>query len=582
MVDSLKRLITRSKALLSVLLLVVGALFGTWKPAMAFSGGTGTPSDPYRIETCSEFTDIANDLSASYELVSWIDCTSISLAPIGDSINPFTGTINGNGNTITNATINSVSGNAGLFGYTDGATIENIRLVDSSITGNSAVGAFVGYAGGTDLSRLSAYNTTVSAPSGTIGGLVGTLGGSTMSESFAEDITVSSGGATVGGLVGWLVGPSSLSNSYVMGVVDGPTDVGGVVGLLGVGPSIVSTTYADVTFIDAGSDVVGDIQMGGMTSANFMASAPYLSNNLQSPLDSWDFDTIWYVRTANYPGIRPTDLSMLCNAPSSTDTSITGSCTSLPDDLQTPLTWEIQYKPDVKSDWIVRPGQTADIFSDTVNGLVPGTDYILKFRHTSVLGVSPWGTMTITTTGPSDSDGDGVINIDEAYSPNNGDANNDATSDYLQANVTSIYNSTTLQYATVHTSCNDNFNVQIGMESSGSQADSMFDYPNGLVSFVGRGCGTGATVNVVVYFYGINADTLVLRKHSTNGYIAVPATLSDVTIGGQSAVKAMYNVVDGGNLDDDGIADGNIVDPVGLAQAIVGAPNTGLRPVFIK
>jgi len=69
-----------------------------------------------------------------------------------------------------------------------------------------------------------------------------------------------------------------------------------------------------------------------------------------------------------------------------------------------------------------------------------------------------------------------------------------------------------------------------------------------------------------------------VRKSTGSGtYTTVSgATFSAVTIGGQSALKVVYQVTDGSSLDDDGAADGNITDPAGPAVLVVGVPNTGL------
>ena len=51
---------------------------------------------------------------------------------------PFTGTFNGNSYTISNLYIDIPSTNdVGLFGYTSGATIENVGLINVNITGEN-------------------------------------------------------------------------------------------------------------------------------------------------------------------------------------------------------------------------------------------------------------------------------------------------------------------------------------------------------------------------------------------------------------------------------------------------------------
>ena len=70
----------------------------------------------------------------------------------------------------------------------------------------------------------------------------------------------------------------------------------------------------------------------------------------------------------------------------------------------------------------------------------------------------------------------------------------------------------------------------------------------------------------------------MLRKFhpGQNAYFGInDATISKVTIGGKTVTKVVYQVKDGGPLDIDGLVNGVIVDPAGLARSVVGAPNTG-------
>jgi Tol biopolymer transport system component len=210
------------------------------------------------------------------------------------------------------------------------------------------------------------------------------------------------------------------------------------------------------------------------------------------------------------------------------------------------------------------------------------TTIVYSSGATNLLTVDTNATNDIfATAGPAapTDDNDGVDQAIESASPNSGDANNDGTPDSQQANVTSDMDNISGKYITVQTSCASNFNVQTGGESA-TVKDAQYDYPAGLTKFVAQ-CGTpGATVTVTLYYYGTyDPNKFVLRKsNSTTGvYSTIPgAVLSSVTIGGQTALKAVYQITDGGPLDDDGIVDGNIVDPVGLAVQ-VGVPNTGMQ-----
>ncbi len=547
--------------------------------ALAFSGGTGTSENPFQISTCSQLSGINAGLDAFYELAGNIDCSGIDPGRIGSQSAPFTGTFRGNGHTIANITVVTSDDNMGLFGYTSNAKIYNVVLDNIFIGGANNVGALIGYTYYTTVAYVSVINSSITGTGQYTGGIVGYLGGSSITKSYVDETTVS-GNDRVGGLTGVAIGPSTVTESYIQGVVDGATYVGGVTGQAGAGPVIIQNNYADVVFNDAGSDIAGSEEFGATVSGNFMASAPYLGNSTQSPMNSWDFVTTWIVRDGDYPGLRGFP-QMLCDAPISTTTTMHVACETQPG-IAGDSTWNIQYAFAGSSSWVSLPDQTGAGFDATISNVLPGTDYRVRFRFTADGFTGAWGAQDILTDGNSDVDGDGVSNKDESLAPNGGDADNDAVDDYQQANVTSLYSFVSSSYVVVKTNCDNNFNTQIGLESS-SDKDSAYDYPAGLVSFVGRGCGVGATVNVSVYFFGDYGSGLVVRKSKAGTYTTVPGvTLQRTTIGGNQVTIASYQVVDGGPLDQDGVADGNIVDPVGLAAAVTSTPSGSLAETGVQ
>lgn len=95
--------------------------------------------------------------------------------PIGTgTASAFKGTFDGNGKTISGIYING--GNTdyiGLFGYTDGATIKNLRLTNSYITSMAnGVGSIVAYANAGITLKDVYSDATISVSGKTIGGLV--------------------------------------------------------------------------------------------------------------------------------------------------------------------------------------------------------------------------------------------------------------------------------------------------------------------------------------------------------------------------------------------------------------------------
>lgn len=180
-------------------------------------------------------------------------------------------------------------------------------------------------------------------------------------------------------------------------------------------------------------------------------------------------------------------------------------------------------------------------------------------------------------------DQDGIADSVETAAPNNGDANNDGIADKSQVTVTSLPNPVTSSYAVLETNgCTGNNSVSIDTQNTGA-GDGSYSYPAGLMDFT-LTCGTpGATTTVTMYYYGLDySPNLSLRKYNatTHTYTTVPgASFASVTIGGKQATKITYQITDGGPLDQDGSANGTIVDPAGpaLLAPSVSAPSTGLQ-----
>jgi len=233
--------------------------------------GGGTSSDPWLIHNVNELQFMKYDLSSFFELANSFSAAAtttwnsgLGFDPVGDGGNGFTGTFDGNGYTITGLTINRPGeSNVGLFGYTNGATIQNVGLVGGSVAGDTCVGGLVGYAYYNSIIDNS-YSTGDVVGMGTFsGGLVGyAKQGSSISNSYATgDI---SGGNCVGGLVGQMDYDSAIDNSYATGNVSGAQYVGGLSGL-NAHNSTIDNSYATGT-------VSGNDQVGGLVGWNYYYS----------------------------------------------------------------------------------------------------------------------------------------------------------------------------------------------------------------------------------------------------------------------------------------------------------------------
>ena len=252
------------------------------------SQGSGTALDPYMIYSVSNAVGglqyiPTESLSAVYKLANNINAAETSswnseagFTPLGNSTTPFTGTFNGNNYTISNLFINlPTTDNVGLFGYTSGATIENVGLVNANITGQYSVGALVGYA--TNSSSINnSYATGGVSGNLLVGALVGTNYRSSIDNSYATGSV--SGSDFVGGLVGYNVSSSSISNSYATGSVSDSGGVGGGFVGLNNNSSIIINSYATGSVNGSNGNWVGGFAGDNVNSSSIINS--YATGNV--------------------------------------------------------------------------------------------------------------------------------------------------------------------------------------------------------------------------------------------------------------------------------------------------------------
>lgn len=104
---------------------------------MNYSKGSGTPSDPYMITNYYQLLGIGKDsdsLTKFYKLANDI-CVPYSWNIIGNELNPFKGTFDGDYHKIYN--VGKLRDNVkygGIFGYIDGAYIVNLIVESASVT----------------------------------------------------------------------------------------------------------------------------------------------------------------------------------------------------------------------------------------------------------------------------------------------------------------------------------------------------------------------------------------------------------------------------------------------------------------
>lgn len=120
-------LFQNAKTIVSILLLGMAVFVsqGAWA-----LGGSGTKASPYTISSeadLREFADIVNGTNAknlnanAFGVLTGDITLTRTWTPMGSSANPYTGTFDGQGHTIS-----GLSGSQGLFAYTSSKTISGV------------------------------------------------------------------------------------------------------------------------------------------------------------------------------------------------------------------------------------------------------------------------------------------------------------------------------------------------------------------------------------------------------------------------------------------------------------------------
>jgi hypothetical protein len=131
----------------------------------------GTVTNPYLVATPEDLSNIRNNLTAHYKLVSDIDLMGMDWKPIGlyDANRgyrekSFSGSLDGDGYTIKNAVIRGKyeRDTTALFGASQSATFRNLRLENFDVRGNYWTGGLIAQAmGETLIENCSIDNSSV-------------------------------------------------------------------------------------------------------------------------------------------------------------------------------------------------------------------------------------------------------------------------------------------------------------------------------------------------------------------------------------------------------------------------------------
>jgi hypothetical protein len=308
-----------------------------WKGviATAFSGGDGTATKPYLINTPDELAFLAqqtnlNALFSSnkyYKLSANIDLGNQPWTPIGTSDQKFCGNLDGDNFSISNILIESALNFQGLFGFVGQLNskastsskfiIKNISISTGSITGCNFVAGIVGRG-----EYLSLQNCTNSASiksvngdspknnGSFVAGIIGGAGFETRIEYCSNAGSIAAFGERAGGIVGQgaiggtdnLLAYQYIKYCFNTGSISGTKFCGGIAGTLSgfvnvdqcFNNGIIKSNVAAGGIIGYGC---GDIAISNCynTAAIFgLASSPYSAGII-----AFTTDTKWFASVTN-------------------------------------------------------------------------------------------------------------------------------------------------------------------------------------------------------------------------------------------------------------------------------------------
>lgn len=267
----------------------------------------------YAISTPQDFQNMGSNLSASYYVVNDIDMNGFNFKRITGC---FQGTLNGQGHTISNLTINNtVTSSDGyskacIFQKARNATFENILFKNVNLTSASAyVGVLMADAEGSSGTNNSITIKKVGivgslSAKGYVGSFVGkTIGNIKLNfENCYARTNFSVVGYDMGGFVGENVKSATIEvlNSYWFGKTSAAHRTGPFRGgdtasnnNQSTGGITLTNSFYNKTLFTLS---VPEVTAGkGLTTAEFTNSSNFTG---------WDFDNTWYMSDAGYPELK--------------------------------------------------------------------------------------------------------------------------------------------------------------------------------------------------------------------------------------------------------------------------------------
>ena len=520
----MKRIVHFVSTLLTMGVLGLHALLpATAYAAGTFSRGDGTEENPYSIANCDQLQAMSDDLTAHYKLAVNIDCYGFDFQHVGDSTTAFSGTLEGNNKIIKDLNVDDF----GLFGKIQGGTVQNLMLKNPTVIGTTNVGMLAGIVlgAGTTISNVHVVNGTVTGTSNYIGGMVGAMGlNNPVLQKSSFTGTVTSPGV-MGGFVGDATGAAYIYNNYVQAnLTVSPGDSAMVGGFVAIAASNqIGQNYAVVT-VDAQNagfnSTVGGF--GGLGSGWIQTSFADMAYNTGAA-NIGDFlgTAAGLTVNGNYYATHGHQWASNTNAGGGVTSVDTGTNpTWFQTATNAPFTfgWDFENTwQEVEGDYPKLRGQTA--FSEVTEDL--NGDNVDDSYQANVIGV-PDDEANLTTV---ELDANSPCTLDPAGSW--------IDSGYYKADP---YFPLQIPRMTAFT---------VYCPTAGAQVTVTLIYPEQY-----------DTSNSVLRFY----DDVANEYHNVSG-----VSFGTRSINSQTVTTATYTLIDGGENDTDGLANGIIEDPVGIA-----------------
>lgn len=285
----------------------VASLFNTTNADAQFTINIAKLGEGVNISTGQELVDkIKANPSGKFTLVKDIDMSGIDLTDFCSN-EAFSGTLDGNGHVVRNASVSYTGGeDKGIFCTTNGATIMNVAFVDFNIAASNAkhVG-FIGSAASTKFDQV--YVQGKVSGDDHVAFLAGDADNCTVTNTFTNGTLV--GGSQIGGFFGCtLAGGADIEKSYFNGSLTATFRgwVGGFIGLIDKANSEVTiencVSIGDCQFSqDANGDPkkTGPFIAGNSAGDTPNAKVNFSSNNIKNTNANMSHESDW-------PGKNPT------------------------------------------------------------------------------------------------------------------------------------------------------------------------------------------------------------------------------------------------------------------------------------